>query len=87
MQNQNNAISARDLRLAANAKLARMVNGQPSDPANKPTAARDNRVMAKPPSSMAQNFLLKAKDKASVTTIAGKSTAVSRIIDMSVPIL
>ena len=44
-----------------------------------PTAERGNRVM--------QNFLLKAKDKASVTTIAGKSTAVSRIIDTSVPIL
>lgn len=46
---------------------------------NMPTAVSGNRAM--------QNFLLKAKDKASVTTVAGKSTAVSRIIDMSVPIL
>ena len=60
-------------------QLAHLLGSQPDGFANKPTAARDNRVM--------QNFLLKAKDKASVTTIAGKSTAVSRIIDTSVPIL
>ena len=36
-----NAISARALRAAAHAKLNQMVNGQPGDPANKPTATTD----------------------------------------------
>tara|TARA_B100000513_G_scaffold167646_1_gene83598 strand:+ start:195 stop:425 length:231 start_codon:yes stop_codon:yes gene_type:complete len=46
---------------------------------NKPTGVRG---------SVMQNFLLKAKDgKASVTTIAGKSTAVTRNINISIPIL
>ena len=43
---------------------------------NKPTAAGDNRVI--------QSFLLKAKDKTSVATRAGKSTDVSRNIGTNV---